>query len=389
MSLKEAVNNPYSPWMDDAAPETDVVISSRIRLARSLANFPYPHRLSAEKAGEVVHMVALALREAEFGACFGKVELVRLAELAPMERLMLVEKHLISPDFLTASHVDYQHKGLVLAADEHLSIMVNEEDHLRIQSLYPGLQLGITVQAADEADNLLEKTLDFAFSDRIGYLTACPTNVGTGLRASVMLHLPALVLLERVKDILTAVSRLGLTVRGLFGEGTGSVGHLFQLSNQVTLGHSEVDITNNLDSITRQVIDQERTARDQLQQQAPVVLRDRVSRAFGILRYAHTLSSEETMRLISDVRLGVGMGLIKGPTLRLLSELMVQARSTYLMKVNGRQLSLPEQGELRATLVRQALSEFKVQSSEFRVLDPSSQALNSEPGIQNSENEEA
>ncbi len=359
MSLKEAVHNPYSPWMDHAAPETDVVISSRARLARNLANFSFPHQMSPEAAEQVVHAVALALRDPEFSARFGEVELVRLAELAPVERWMLVEKHLISPGFVTAERTGHQHKGLVLSADERLSIMVNEEDHLRIQSLYPGLQLAAAARLADEADGLLEKTLDFAFSDRIGYLTACPTNVGTGLRASVMLHLPALVLLGRVKDILTAVTRLGLTVRGLFGEGTESAGHLFQLSNQVTLGHSEADIVNNLESITRQVIDQERTAREQLQKQMPVVIRDRVSRAFGILRHAYVLSSEEAMRLLSDVRLGVGMGLLKGLTPRLLSELMVKTRSTYLVKTSGRQLSPPERGELRATLVRQALQGVK------------------------------
>lgn len=364
MSLKEAVQNPYSPWMDDAAPETDVVISSRARLARSLAEFPFPHHLSPDKAEQVIQRVALAVREAEFSARFGDTEMVRLAELTPVERGMLVEKHLISPDFVMKNHASYQYKGLALTADERLSIMVNEEDHLRIQCLYPGLQVTAAARDADEADTLLEETLDFAFSDRIGYLTACPTNVGTGLRASVMLHLPALVLLGRVKDILTAASRLGLTVRGLFGEGTEAVGHLFQMSNQITLGMSENDIVKNLDSITRQIIEQERAAREQLREQMPVVLRDRVNRAFGILRHAYVLSTDEAMRLLSDVRLGVGMGLIKGVAPRLLSELMVKTRSTYLAQMSGRQLSPPERGELRARVVRQALGNISADDGE-------------------------
>lgn len=355
MSLKDVLQDPYSPWMSDDAPETDVVISSRARLARSLAAFPFPHRLSPEKAEQVIQAVGQATRENEFQERFGEVELLRLAELAPLERWMLVEKHLISPNFLKTNRVSYEHKGLVLTADERLSIMVNEEDHLRIQSLYPGLQLEIVAQAADEADSLLEKTLDYAFSDRVGYLASCPTNVGTGLRTSVMLHLPALVLLGRVKDVLTAVSRLGLTVRGLFGEGTEAVGNMFQLSNQVALGYSESDIVGNLDSITRQVIDQERSAREQLRQQMPVILQDRVSRAFGILSYAYSLNAEEVMRLISDVRLGLGMGFLNGLTYRLLAELMVITRPTYLAKVSGRELSPPERDELRATLVRQHL----------------------------------
>lgn len=356
MSLKEAVQNPYSQWMDDAA-ETDVVISSRARLARGLADFAFPHRISPETAEQVIHGVALALRDPEFGARFGDTELVRLAELAPVDRWMLVEKHLASPGFVTSNQISPEHKALVLSADERLSIMVNEEDHLRIQALCPGLQPAAAAELADDADSLLEKTLDFAFSDRFGYLTACPTNVGTGLRVSVMLHLPALVLLGRAKDILTAVTRLGLTVRGLFGEGTESVGHLFQLSNQVTLGHSEADIVNNLESVTRQVLDQERTARHQLCKQMAVAVRDRVSRAYGILRHAYSLGGEEAMRLISDVRLGWELGYLDGLTGRLLSELMVKARPAYLAKRSGRQLSPAERRELRASVVRRALQE--------------------------------
>lgn len=359
MGLKETVSNAYSPWMDDDAPETDVVISSRARLARSLAAFPFPQRLSPEKAEQVVHAVALAIREPAFSSRFDP-KLVRLAELAPVERWMLVEKHLISPGFVTAQHIGDQQKGLVLSADEQLSIMVNEEDHLRIQALFPGLQPAAAVRLADEADTILEKTLDFAFSERIGYVTACPTNVGTGLRVSVMLHLPALVLLERVKEILTTVTKLGLTVRGLFGEGTESAGHLFQLSNQVTLGPSEADIVSKLETITRQVIDQERTARNQLRTQMPAVVRDRISRAFGILRHAYVLGSDEVMRLLSDVRLGVGMGFLKGIRPRLLTELMVQTRAIYLVKTSGRQLSPPERGVFRAALVRQAFKDIVI-----------------------------
>lgn len=356
MSLKNTLQSPYSQWMEDDAPESDVVISSRARLARSLAGYPFPHRLSPEQAEQVIQAVSLAVRNAEFRTRFGDVELVRMTELSPIDRWILVEKHLISPGFLKNTGSSFEYKGLVLTPDEQLSIMVNEEDHLRIQCLFPGLQLEAAARTADEADSLLEKTLDFAFSDRIGYLTACPTNVGTGLRASVMVHLPGLVLLGQVKEVLTTVSRLGLTVRGLFGEGTDAVGNLFQVSNQVTLGHRESEITGNLASVTRQVIEQERSARQQLVRQMPVVMRDRVGRALGILKHAHTLGVEEAMRLISDVRLGVMAGLLKGPPSRVLLELMVITRPSYLVRVSGRELSPPEWDELRATLVRELVN---------------------------------
>lgn len=354
--MRNTLQSPYSQWMDDDAPETDVVISSRARLARSLAGYPFPHRSSPEQAEQVIQAVNLAVRHAEFRARFGDAELTRMTELSPVDRWILVEKHLISPGFLKNTESSFECKGLVLTPDERLSIMVNEEDHLRVQCLFPGLQLEAAAGTADEADSLLEKTLDFAFSDRIGYLTACPTNVGTGLRTSVMVHLPALVLFGQVKEVLTTVSRLGLTVRGLFGEGTDAVGNLFQVSNQVTLGHRESEIIDNLASVTRHVIEQERSARQQLVRQMPVVLRDRVGRALGILKHAHTLGVEEAMRLISDVRLGVTAGLLKGPPSRVLLELMVVTRPSYLVKTSGRELSPPQWDELRATLVRKLVN---------------------------------
>ncbi len=355
MHVKEILKNPYSPWMDDKAPETDVVISSRARLARSLNQFPFPYQLTTGQAGQILDRVSTAIENPEVIKRFGNLELIKMADFTSLERLKLVEKHLVSPAFVLEGQTKLDGKGLVLSPNEQLSIMVNEEDHLRIQFLCPGLTLMEAFQAADATDSLLEKNLDYGFSDRYGYLTACPTNVGTGLRVSVMMHLPALVLAGKLKEVLNAVAKLGLAVRGLFGEGTEAAGHLFQLSNQVTLGHSETEITENLTVVTRQVIEQERAAREQLKTQMPILLQDRVSRALGVLSHAFTLSTEEAMRLLSDLRLGVSLGLIEGPTLKLISELMVRTRPPYLIQEEQGNLMAAEVEVTRAKVMREAL----------------------------------
>lgn len=354
MTLKEILDSPYSPWMDDDAPESDTVLSSRVRLARNISSYPFPHLLSAEAAQDVVDNVARAVKDEDLERRMGKLEVVRLSDLPSLDRQILVDKHLISPDFLK-SHGEGV-KGVVISDDERVSIMINEEDHLRIQCILPGLRLQDAWVLADAVDDDLEKRIDYAFQDRFGFLTACLTNIGTGLRASVMLHLPALVASGMIKDVLTAVSKLGLTVRGLYGEGTEAAGNLFQLSNQITLGQSEEDIIGNLMSITRQVINRERMARRHIYQQKPEVMQDRVLRAYGTLRYAHILPETEAMQLLSAVRLGVDTGLIKGLTHRMLSELMVISRPAYLVK-QGCKLSAQDCDVLRARLFREKLGE--------------------------------
>lgn len=352
--LKEILNNAYSPWMDDDAPESDTVISSRVRLARNIAGYPFPHLLSAEAAGEIMDHVARAVRDEDPGRRLGKPKVVRLSDVPKLDRQILVDKHLISPDFVKPG--GERVRGIVISEDERVSIMVNEEDHLRIQCLLPGLRVQDAWVLADAIDDDLEKRLDFAFQDRYGFLTACLTNIGTGLRASVMLHLPALTASGMIRDVFTAVSKLSLTVRGLYGEGTEAAGNIFQLSNQVTLGQSEEDIIGNLVSVTRQVINRERMARRHFYRQKPAVLRDRVSRAYGTLCYAHILPEMEAMQLLSAVRLGVDIGLIKGLTHRMLSELTVIARPAYLVKRGGK-LSAEDCDMLRAELFRKMLGE--------------------------------
>jgi len=352
MTLKDTVSRAYSNWMTGSGPENDIVISSRIRVARNLSHFAFPHMLSVDKAEEIIHAVTLALENKELISNSGRLEVSRMSELSPVERQILVEKHLISPDLLQ----NHEKKAVALRDDEVLNVMINEEDHLRIQCILPGLQLESAWEQVDKLDDGLEKTLDYAFSERFGYLTACPTNVGTGLRASVMVHLPGLVHTDQIKNVLATVSKLGLTVRGLYGEGTEAAGNLFQISNQVTLGHSETEIIQNLVSVTRQLLERERAARQALYKERREQLEDRIGRSYGILKHACMLSSDEAMKRFSDVRLGIDLKIIKDVKPELITELMVLTRPAFLIKKAGSDISAFERDVRRAELVREKLN---------------------------------
>lgn len=352
MSIKETVNSSYSRWMDASGPESDIVVSSRARVARNMAGLPFPHLLSEPDARQVIHSVRLAVENGDLKRSFGKLEITEMSELTPVERQILVEKHLISPDLLES----YQKKAVVLSGDEVISIMVNEEDHLRLQCLLPGLQLREAWGKINDLDDGLEKTLEYAYDENLGYLTACPTNVGTGLRASVMLHLPGLVLVNRIRDVLGSVSKLGLTVRGLYGEGTDASGNLFQLSNQVTLGQMEEDIISGIISVTGQLISSERAAREALMRERREQIEDRVERAYGLLGHARIMSSEEAVRLLSDLRLGVSLNIIEGIPASLVTELIVAIRPAFLVKWAGRELTPFARDTIRASLIREKLA---------------------------------
>ncbi|MDI6632032.1 MAG: protein arginine kinase [Bacillota bacterium] len=353
MALKDTLKNPYSNWMKDGGAEADVVVSSRVRLARDLAAYPFPHRLSPEQAEEVVHAVGLAVQQSKTAAAVGPLELTRLAELTPVERQVLVEKHLVSPDFIKG---DVTGKAVVLRADEVVSIMVNEEDHLRIQCLMPGLALREGWELASRVDDLLEETLEYACSEEFGYLVTCPTNVGTGLRASVMLHLPGLVATRMLGEVISGLGKLGLTVRGLYGEGTKATGDLFQVSNQITLGRQEEEIIHDLTALVRRLVSQEREARKRLYREQPEALEDRIFRSYGILQNARVIESEEALRRLSDLRLGVALQMIKGIPFSLIAELMVLSQPAFLIKAAGRNLAPAERDVLRARLIRERLS---------------------------------
>lgn len=351
--LKKTVNNAHSYWMDADGPESGIAISSRVRIARNLAGRPFPHLLDNAQAEDVVRTVGLAVKNKEMVDLVGELELSLLSELSPVERQILVDKHLISPDLINS----FERKAVVLRDDEVISIMINEEDHLRIQCLLSGLRLGEAWSIINQVDDGLEKTLDYAFSEQLGYLTACPTNVGTGLRASVMLHLPGLVLVKQLKEVLNAIGKVGLTARGLFGEGTEALGDLFQISNQITLGLVEEEIVSNLTAVVKQIIAQEKATRAALYKERRDFVDDRVYRAYGILKNSRILSSEEAMRLFSDLRLGIEMNLLSGIPAKLLNEMMVRIRPAFLVKMVGREMSPHQRDVFRAELIRHEFKE--------------------------------
>ncbi len=328
--------------------ESPVVISSRVRLARNLEDFPFPHSLSQEGATQVEKTVSQVLTDKE-GNGEGLVY-ISLTELTSIEQQVLIEKHLISPNLGGSTGA----RGVALAPDHRYAVMVNEEDHLRMQVLLPGNQLLESHRLATALDDLLETKLDFAYRESQGYLTACPTNVGTGLRASVMVHLPGLVMTKQVQQVLGAVSRLGLAVRGLYGEGSQAFGHIFQVSNQITLGKSEEDILTHLDAVTRQIVEHELQARELLRQQMPILLEDKVWRARGTLQNARLLSSEDAMHLLSHDRLGSDMGLLP-KTKDCFTTLIVDTRPGCLQYILDRELDHSQRDEERARMVRNAM----------------------------------
>jgi len=341
-----------SKWMGADGPESDTVISSRVRLARDIEGLPFPHMAGPEQARRVVDMVDSAFRSDE-AARFGlsDFELIRLAGIELTDRQVLVEKHLISP----ALAQNAESGAVAINKAESVSVMVNEEDHVRIQCLFPGLQLDEALKTANRVDDLLESQLEYAFTEKHGYLTACPTNVGTGMRASVMVHLPGLVINNQAGRVFSTVVKLGFLVRGLYGEGTEAVGNLFQVSNQVTLGQSELETVQNLHSVVKQVIAQEKRVREALLSEMRAEIEDKVGRAYGTLLYGHIFSSKEAMQYLSDVRLGVELGLIMGIDRRTLNELLVAIRPGYLQKAAGRELEPWERDGKRAELIRSRL----------------------------------
>ena len=337
-------------WYIKSGPESDVVMSTRIRLARNFNDFPFPSRMKREDGEIVLNKVKEAIfgRSGAIGESF---QFEHIQRMDPIQRQALVEKHLISLD-LAENQVN---SGVIISYDEKISIMINEEDHLRIQCLFAGLQLKEAWDLCNKVDNLLEETIDYAFDERFGYLTCCPTNIGTGIRASAMLHLPALVMTGYIKGILDICSKLGIAVRGLYGENTEALGNMFQISNQASLGQPEDEIISKISSIARQIIDQERTIRRELHKQNPYRFEDKVYRSLGLLSNARNISSEEALKLLSDVRLGVYMGIINNIDINILNEIQLLIQPANLQKSIGRTLSSDERDIKRAEVIRNKL----------------------------------
>lgn len=349
MSLAEILGRGGGRWLTAEGPAADVALSTRVRLARNLAGELFPTLMDEAAAERVLAAVAQALEG--LAAEAGPVEFHRLRDLPPLERQALVERHLISPELARVA----DRAAVVLRGDEAVSVMVNEEDHLRIQVLVPGLQLEAAWELANRVDDALEQRLDYAFSQRYGYLTSCPTNTGTGMRASVMMHLPGLVMAGQAGQLFQALSKVGIAVRGLYGEGSEALANIFQVSNQVTLGQSEREILVNLQGVCRQLIDRERTARQRLLQSRRHRLEDRAWRAWGVLSSARVISTREAMALLSDLRLGIDLGIIPGVPPRVFNELVVRISPALLQLAEGRGLPPHQRDVRRADIIREHL----------------------------------
>lgn len=326
-----------------------VVISTRIRLARNLTEYPFPSKLSAQGAEKVIEKVKSAIENSNSSiAC--DFSFIKLSSLTPAQSVSLVERHLVSPEFIS----DTTGRALLLSSDESMSIMINEEDHIRLQVITDGLSLEQAYDTADKLDTLLDENLDFAFDEKLGYLTQCPTNLGTGMRASVMLHLPALEKSRAIGRIAGNLSKLGLTIRGAHGEGTEPKGAMYQLSNQVTLGISEKAAIENLKNITEQLAQQEEQARERICKSIDV--QDTVSRSLGLLRSSILMTHDEALKLLSNVRFGILSGQIKDVTVKTVDELMAQAEPATLTVNSKKSLSAQERDIERAKLLRETLN---------------------------------
>ena len=333
-------------------PEDHVVLSSRVRLARNLSRVTFPGR--AKKASRV-ETCKLILPVVSAASAMRGGYSTAMSDLKALDKQLLVERHLISREHAAKS----AGSALVLNKDETLSVMVNEEDHLRMQALLPGMQIKQVWQKIDRFDTSLEKKLEYAFDTNLGYLTACPTNLGTGIRVSAMLHLPGLVLTDQVNQIVQAVTKLGHAVRGLYGEGTEALGHIFQVSNQMTLGESEADIIERIHKVVLQVIEHEVNARKTLMQGRSSELYNHIGRAYGVLAHAHIVSSKESMNQLSLMRLGVKLGLFEKLETPVLDELFLLSQPAHLQQFVGEKLSGEERDIHRANLLRGHLSKVK------------------------------
>jgi protein arginine kinase len=329
-------------------PHDRIVMSSRIRLARNLKDAAFPGWAKKPERIKVLETIRPAVHSLpEMKDAFSE----SMDNLSTLDKQILVERHLISREHAAKN----AGSGLVLNRDETLCVMINEEDHMRMQSLRPGLQLRQAWSAIDQVDSELERKLEYAFNPDLGYLTACPTNIGTGIRVSAMLHLPGLVLAEQINPIIQSVNKLGLAVRGLYGEGTEALGNVFQVSNQMTLGESENAIVERLEKVLAQIIEHEENARGTLLEKKAKMVFNHIGRAYGILANAHSISSKETMNLLSLMRLGVDVGLFSGVDRSLVDELFILTQPAHLQKQHTEKLSAEERDLLRADMVRERL----------------------------------
>lgn len=337
-------------WLRGEGKEKDIVLSSRIRLARNIENIKLPFLMTVPEAKKIIKIVEDAIINNN-KTTDNSFELFEIEKLSPLERNIFVEKHIISPNLLEKPKLS----AFFMRKDEKATIMINEEDHIRIQVLLPGFNLEEGWDISNEIDDLVESNTRYAFDERFGYLTCCPTNVGTGLRASVMVHLPGLVLTGYINQVLQAVSQLGLTVRGLYGEGSSALGNLFQISNQTTLGESEEEIIQKLRGIVLQIITKERHAMSGLLNNRKIEIEDKVYRSLGILKNARIISSKESMELLSNVRMGINMNILKNVDLNTINSLMIEIQPASIQNQSEHELTVSERDTKRSEIIREKI----------------------------------
>ena len=335
-------------WYEKSGKESDVVISSRIRLARNLKDFPFALKLKKEDKNKIAKTIENAiLKEEQFK---DKFQVIDIEKLNQGQRVSLVEKHLVSPEFISKT----EGRHLILSKDESISLMINEEDHIRLQVMKEGLSLEESYDIANKIDEFLDEHLSYAFDKKLGYLTACPTNLGTGMRASIMLHLPALQESGSINRISSGLLKLGFAIRGTYGEGSAVKGALYQLSNQVSLGISESEAIKNLKDIAAQLISQERAARESMLKHEEVL--DMIGRSLGILLNAKMINNDEFMELISNIRLGIGIGEIKNISYDTINSLIVNCQPATLSLISNENLNGRQRDIKRASLIKETLS---------------------------------
>ena len=344
MRFSTLLKNP-ADWMQGHGPHSEIVMTSRIRLARNLRGWSFPGWSSERQRMELlqeVRPIVAALPELKEG--FNE----EYPNLPKTKKQVLVERHLVSREHAARS----TGCAVVIDRKQSLAIMVNEEDHFRMQGIRAGLDLRTAHDLVNRVDTALEAELPYAFDQRLGYLTACPTNVGTGMRASVMLHLPALVLTEQIKQVMNAVSKIGLAVRGLYGEGTEALGNLFQVSNQHTLGETELELISRIEGVAEHIVQAEISAREKLLNESPTMLNDHVGRAYATLRFAHILNSKEALNHLSLLRLGADLDIVTDCDRSVLDMLLLEIQPAHLQLDAGRDVSPEERDSRRAEITR-------------------------------------
>jgi len=342
----DTLTDSVGEWLRGTGPESDIVMSSRVRLARNVAHFPFVSRASAQDRADVERLLRERIAQVPLGRGLEYFDVGRLEEV---DRRFLVERQLISREHAEAAGA----RGVAIDDREQVSLMINEEDHLRIQCLHSGLDLHGAWEQIRAVDDEIERVVPYAFHSRFGYLTACPTNVGTGIRVSVMLHLPALVITRQIDKVFRSLQKISLAVRGLYGEGSQALGDFYQVSNQTTLGRTEEELLQQVGDVVPVVIEYERRAREFLVRETQQNVHDQVSRAYGILRTAQTIKVEEAMQLLSRVRMGVLLGLIGDVDVADINSLLVRTQPAHLQKLRGIQLEGSDERIERARYLRQ------------------------------------